>query len=260
MFKRTRSLPLLIILFTSLTGLAQEFAQAPLDSTEQKVAEDPTQFISRIELFNEYQHFNNGIGLNITTLRSVIKFGKRFTTRVEIPFVYNSKNTTEYKQQGFSDISFRLLGFRIYESRKDAISLSIEASLNTAQSPLLGTGKNVIVLMGTYTRVLVPRRMLLAGAIQQANSVSGDPTRPRLSFSKLQVFLLNFWSKKTWTVLAPECFVDYVKGGASMNLEGRFAYAPVPKFNLWAKAGCGLFGSFIARYQWTSEIGGRLFL
>lgn len=256
-----RNLLLLSSLILGFSGVvAQEAADSSSVTSERKVAEDPTQFLSRIEVFNEYQHYNNGINLNITTFRAVIKFGKRFTTRMDIPYGYNSKNTADYKQNGLSDISFRLLGFRLYQSRKDAISLSLEASLNTAQSPLLGTGKNMLILMGTYTRVLVPRRMLLAGAIQQANSVSGDQTRTTIAFSKLQVFLLNFWSKKTWTVVAPECFIDFVKGGASMNLEGRFAYAPIPKVNLWLKGGLGLFGDFIARYQWSTEFGFRLFI
>ncbi len=245
----------------SLPGLAfgQTHADSLTEQEVQKVAEDPTQFVSRTEVFNEYQHYANGINLNITTLRSVIKFGRRFTTRIEVLFVYNSNSSTDYKQQGLSDISFRLLGFRIYQSKKDAVSLSIEGSLNTAQSPLLGSGKNVLVFMGTYTRVLKPKRTLIASAFQQANSVSGDAGRSNISFSKVQAVLLNFWSKKLWTVLAPECFIDYVKGGVSMNLEGRITYAPVPKINVWLKGGLGLFGSFIARYQWTVEFGGRLF-
>jgi len=253
--------PLLLIhiLFTGLAS-GQNHSDSLSEHELEKVAEDPTQFVSRIEVFNEYQHYANGINLNITTLRSVIKIGRRFTTRIEIPFVYNSNTSTDHKQQGLSDISFRLLGFRIYQSKKDAVSLSLEGSLNTAQSPLLGSGKNVFVFMGTYTRVLKPKRTLLAGAFQQANSVSGDAARSTISFSKVQAVLLNFWSKKTWTVLAPECFIDYVKGGVSMNLEGRITYAPVPKINAWLKGGLGLFGSFIARYQWTVEIGGRLFL
>jgi hypothetical protein len=254
--------PLLCLFLLTITYtncLSQAIADTASTATETRAAEDPTQFISRIEVFNEYQHFNSGVNLNITTIRAVIKIGKRFTTRIEVPFVYNSTNTTDYKQQGLSDISFRLLGFRIYESKKDAISLSIEGSLNTAESPLLGTGKNVILFMGTYTRVLKPKRILLAGAIQQANSVSGDAERSTISFSKVQIVLLNFWSKKIWTTLSPECFIDYVKGGASMNLEGRFAYAPKPRINLWIKAGCGLFGDFIARYQWAVEIGARHF-
>ncbi len=254
------------ILFALIFGFLKNacIAQAPLDtanvSAEKKIAEDPSQMISRIEVFNELQHYNSNINLNITTLRAVIKFAKRFTTRIEVPLVYNSKNTTEYTQYGISDISFRLLGFRVYESRRDAISLSIEASLNTAASPLLGTGKNILLFMGTYTRVLIPKRLLLAGAVQQANSISGEKNRNTVSFTKLQALLIQFLSKKTWTALSPECYIDYVKGGVSMNLEGRFAYAPMPKINLWVKAGCGLFGDFIARYQWTSEIGARVFL
>lgn len=250
-----------LLFWAPLSGISQErIDSARQASSEKRVAEDPSQLISRLEIQNELQEYNSGMYLNMSTFRAVIKFAERFTTRIEIPFVYNSKSANEYKQQGISDLSFRVLGFRIYESKRDAITLSLEASLNTAASPLLGTGKNILLFMGTYTRMLVPKRSLLAGAIQQANSISGDQTRARISYTKLQAVLIQFWSKKTWSAVSPEVFLDYIQGGISMNLEGRLAYAPAPKFNLWVKAGCGVFGNFIARYQWTSELGARVFL
>lgn len=249
---------LVVLLFVS-NHSAQTEQDTLVHQEERKVAEDPTQFLSRVELFSEYQHFENGINLNITTLRSVVKLGKRFTSRIDIPVVYNSKNTTDYKQFGLSDISFRLLGYKIYQSKKEALTLSIEVSLNTAQSPLLGSGKNIFLFMGSYTRFLIPKRLLFAGTLQQANSFSGDEARSDLSFSKLQLVLLYFLSKKSWIVIAPEYFLDYTKGQQALNVESRLAYAPLPKFNIWAKAGAGLYGDFMTRYQWTAEIGVRHF-
>lgn len=253
------SLTLLILVLFVLNLHSQGQQDSLIRQEEQKVAEDPTQFLTRLELFNEYQHFENGIDLNLTTLRSVVKLGERFTSRIDIPFVYNSKNTNDYKQFGLSDISFRLLGYKIYQSRREALTLSIEVSLNTAQSPLLGSGKNSVLLMGSYTRFLIPKRMLFAGTLQQAKSFSGDAARNDLSFSKLQLVLLYFLSKKSWVVISPEYFMDYTKGQQALNIESRLAYAPLPKFNVWAKAGAGLYGDFITRYQWTAEIGVRHF-
>ena len=46
------------------------------------------------------------------------------------------------KQSGIGDISFRLLGYKFFEKSKSAFTVSIEISLNTAESPILGTGKN----------------------------------------------------------------------------------------------------------------------
>jgi hypothetical protein len=252
-------LTLFLLLLFVLNHYSQTEHDTLVHQQERKLAEDPTQFLSRVELFNEYQHFINGINLNITTLRSVVKLGKRFTSRIDIPIIYNSKNTTDDKQFGLSDISFRLVGYKIYQSKREAITLSIEVSLNTAQSPLLGSGKNVFLFMGSYTRFLIPKRLLFAGTLQQANSFSGDAARSDLSFSKIQVILLCFLSKKSWVVLTPEYFMDYTRGQQALNLEARFAYAPMPKLNIWAKTGVGIFGDFITRYQWTAEVGLRRF-
>jgi hypothetical protein len=198
--------------------------------------------------------------LNQTTFRTIVKIGKRFTTRVDVPFVYNSFATPkDYQQFGLSDISFRLLGYKIAQSKKSAVTASIEISLNTAQSPLLGAGKNIILPVVSYTRVLNKKGALFAFIFQEAISFSGDEAREPISFSKLQPILLYTWTRKLWTVVAPELYIDYVHGGASMNLEGRIAYAPVKRINVWAQAGGGIFGDFIARYQWGAEVGFRYF-
>jgi hypothetical protein len=226
----------------------------------EKKADDPSDFLTRAELFTEFQHYRN-YDLDLTTFRAILKLGKRFTTRVDIPFNYNSLSTAKtYKQSGLGDITFRLLGYKIIETPKSAVTASIEVSLNTAQSPLLGTGKNLIIPVVSYTAVLNPKRILLSLVLQQANSFSGDEKRGNISFSKLQAILITIWSRKVWTVVAPEFYLDYVHGGLSMDFAGRFAYAPVPRINFWAQSGAGLFGDFAGRYIWSTQIGGRYFI
>jgi hypothetical protein len=55
-------------------------------------------------------------------------------------------------------------------------------------------------------------------------------------------------------------FIDYVRGGVSMNLRSRMTFAPVPRINLWVSPSVGLFGDFPGRYLWSVDIGGRYFL
>jgi hypothetical protein len=238
-------------------------AQTVSDTLAEKLTitagDDPSQFFTRTEVFNELQYFRNDVYINQTTVRTIVKLGKRFTTRLDIPLAYNSFSPSSYRQFGLGDVSFRVLGYKIIQTPRSAVTGSIEMSLNTAQSPLLGTGKNLIIPVVSYTAVLKEKRVLMAFVFQQANSFSGDATRQQVSFSKLQVIVMNIWAKKFWTVVAPECFVDYVHGGVSMNMEGRVAYAPVPRINLWAQTGVGLFGDFVARYRWGTEIGSRYF-
>lgn len=225
-------------------------------------ADDPSQFFTRIEVFNELQHYDNAdLYLNQTVLRTILKIGKRFTTRVDVPFVYSSfASPANHRQSGLGDISFRVLGYRFRERPTSAFTASIEISLNTAQSPLLGTGKNLFIPVVSYTKMVPKKKMLFSLVFQQTNSVSGDEERASISFSKVQAILLKTWSRRAWTVVAPEWFLDYVNGGLSMNLRTRMAYAPTPRINIWITPSVGIFGDFIGRYQWSADIGGRYFL
>ncbi len=253
----------LLFLFFLLHQIITLYGQAEPDTlnvnqNESANADDPSQFFSRVELFNEFQYLPGDVAFNQTVLRTVLKIGKQFTTRLDVPFVYNSISPSgDYEKFGLGDISFRLLGYKFFQSKMSALTASIEISLNTAQSPLRGTGKNMIIPLVSYSVAMKKQKMILAMAFQQINSFSGDKERETVSFSKLQAILIKFWTTKTWTVLAPEWYLDYVHGGVSMNLEARMAYAPARRFNIWVQAGIGIFGDFIARYQWDGEVGIR---
>jgi hypothetical protein len=254
----------LLFIVILLIPAAISNAQAKADSLRRKQsgaeADDPSMFFTRAEVFTELQHYSHDVYLDITTLRAIVKLGNRFTTRLDIPVVHNSLSSEAgYKQSGLGDISFRLLGYKFIETPKSAVTGSIEISLNTAQSPLLGTGKNIVIPVVTYTVVVKPKKILLAFALQQANSFSGDEIREDISFSKLQVILINTWSRRMWTVLAPEWYFDYVHGGVSMNAPIRLAYAPAPRINLWVQSGAGVFGNLKARYDWSLNVGCRYF-
>jgi len=244
------------------------FAQNSVDTVKQeqlkKNADDPSSFLTRIELFNELQHYNrngNEFYVNQTTLRTILKIGKRFTTRIDLPYVYNTVNhPANYKQSGIGDISFRLLGYKFLEKKLSAFTASIEISMNTAQSPILGTGKNIILPVISYSQFIPKKKILFSVVLQQANSLWGDDTRADISFTKLQGIVIKYWSRRVWTVLAPEWFLDYINGGLSMNLRTRMTYAPAPRINLWITPSAGIFGDFAGRYQWSLDIGGRYFL
>jgi len=257
----------LLFFFTLLYHISL-FAQNPADSVKQeqlkKNADDPSQFLTRVELFNELQHYDrngNDYYINQTTLRTILKVGKRFTTRIDVPYVYNSvKNPNNYTQSGIGDISFRLLGYKFLEKKLSAFTASIEISMNTAASPILGTGKNVLLPVLSYSQFIPKKRILFSFVLQQANSISGDEARAKISFSKLQAIVIKYWPPKVWTVLAPEWFLDYINDGLSMNFRTRMTFAPKPRINLWITPSAGIFGDFAGRYQWSLDIGGRYFL
>ena len=155
----------LLLLFFSLYYISFLCAQNTADTIKQeqikKNADDPANFLTRVEFFNELQHHEkngNDFYVNQTTLRTIFKLGKRFTTRIDLPYVYNTINTpANHKQSGIGDISFRLLGYKFLEKKLSAFTASIEVSMNTAQSPILGTGKNVILPVVSYSK-LIPKK------------------------------------------------------------------------------------------------------
>jgi hypothetical protein len=225
-------------------------------------ADDPSQFFTRIEVFNEVQYYDGkDYYLNQSVVRAIVKIGKRFTTRVDIPYVNNSIAAgKEYKHSGLGDISFRLLGFKFLDRPRSAFTTSIELSMNTAESRYLGTGKNILIPMITYTLLAPKVKMLFSLVVQQVNSVSGDEERRTVNFSKVQFIALKTLSRRLWVVLAPEWYLDYENKGLSMNLRTRMTYAPAPRMNIWISPSAGIFGDFVGRYQWSMDIGGRYFL
>ena len=257
----------LLLCFLSLHLISFLFAQNSTDTVKQeqlkKNADDPANFLTRVEVFNELQHHEkngNDFYVNQTTLRTIFRLGKRFTTRIDLPYVYNSINTpANHKQSGIGDISFRLLGYKFWEKKLSAFTASIEISMNTAQSPILGTGKNLLIPVVSYSKLIPRKKILISAVLQQTNSISGDDTRSDVSFSKLQVIVLKYWSRRFWTVLAPEWFYDYINDGLSMNLRTRFTGAPTPRMNIWITPSAGIFGDFVGRYKWSIDIGGRYF-
>jgi|GEM_PF-1251307 len=253
-------------LFIILLSCSYLVAQTSTDSTQinqkPKNADDPSSFLTRLEVFNEFQHYENGIELNQTVIRNIIKLGKKFTTRIDVPFVHNTYSSPAgYDQFGLGDISFRLLGYKIKESRKSAFTVSLEIQLNTAASPILGTGKNLFIPVITYSDVLKGNKNLVSVVLQQVNSFSGDDNRADISFTKIQPIFLHFWSKRWWTVVADELFIDYKHdANTSMIVKGRMVNAPTPRLNIWLQGNVGLYGDFVTRYQWGMEAGVRYFL
>jgi hypothetical protein len=262
---KLRPMKKLLLVFLLLQQINVLYCQNLSDTTrvgqaEGAAGDDPSQFFTRIELFNEVQNYPNSVWWDQTTLRINVKIGKRFTTRLDFPFVYNSLSTpADYAHYGLGDISLRLLGYQILQSKRSALTVSIEVGFNTAQSPILGTGKNMFVPMLTFSHMLNNHRTIISFVFQQANSFGGYSDRSTLSYSKLQAIVIHVWTRKFWSVAAPECYIDYVKGGLSMNFEVRSAYAPNRRINVWAQAGVGVFGDFVARYQWGAEVGCRYY-
>jgi hypothetical protein len=238
------------------------FGQARSDSTkfseEGGVSQDdPSNVLTRVELFNEYQQTTSGRPINITTVRGIMAIGKRFTTRIDIPYVSLPTVSSPEATSGLSDISIRLLGYRLLKTRRSAMLASVELSMPTAQSPLLGSGRYVLTPVIAYSAVFPKTKSIMALTYQEYFSFGGDESRMNIRWTRFQLYYIQPWSRRFWTMLLPEYYYDHANGGSSMNVEMFGFYRISNRFSCWLKGGVGLFGEHPARYTWTSEVGLR---
>ncbi len=236
----------------------QAFGQT--DSTSRQngiLQDDPSNVFTRIELFTEYQTSTSGEVLNVTTARGIMAIGKRFTTRLDIPYITLPRTSSTEATSGIGDVSARLLGYKILQSRRSAMLASVEVSFPTAQSPLLGLGRNIITPVIAYSFYMPKRKAVLALTYQDYFSFGGDESRAHIRWSRIQLYHIHPWSRRVWTLVLPELYYDHADGGFSMNVEATGYYRMSDRFAVWLKGGAGLFGDHPARYDWTVEVGLR---
>jgi hypothetical protein len=219
--------------------------------------DDPANVFTRIEVFHEYQRLRNGQFMNVTTTRGIMALGKRFTTRVDIPYVSLPNSSSTEPTSGIGDISLRLLGYKFLESKRSALLASLELSLPTATSPNLGLGRYVITPVVAYSIYLPKRKSIIALTYQEYFSFGGDESRQNIRWTRMQLYHIKPWSRRFWTLLLPELYYDHANGGTSMNLELYGFYRINNRFSFWLKGGKGLYGEHPARYNWTMEVGLR---
>lgn len=190
----------------------------------------------------------------MTTARGIMAIGKRFTTRLDIPYITLPRTSSTEATSGIGDVSARLLGYKILQSRRSAMLASVEVSFPTAQSPLLGTGRNIITPVIAYSFYMPKRKAVLALTYQDYFSFGGDESRAHIRWSRIQLYHIHPWSRRVWTLVLPELYYDHADGGYSMNVEATGYYRMSDRFAVWLKGGAGLFGDHPARYDWTVRL------
>ncbi|MBL7846274.1 MAG: hypothetical protein JNL40_02305 [Cyclobacteriaceae bacterium] len=219
--------------------------------------DDPSNVVTRIELFSEYQTGTDGKAANVTTVRGIMAVGKRFTTRIDIPYLHRPGINSTEATSGLGDISARLLGYKVLESKRSAVLASVEMSFPTAQSPFLGFGRYVVTPVIAFSTFFPKQKSIMALTYQEYFSFGGDESRSHIRWARVQLYHIKPWSKRIWTLLLPEYYYDYSTGGSSMNMEVAVNYRVSNQLAIWLKGGAGLFGDHPARYSWTIEPGLR---
>jgi len=241
--------------FTPVSLNAQN--SSPNDSiAEDKIPDDPTELITRMELKNEFYQTNTEGYLNLTTLRLVYRVAKRLSIRADLPVAYSAPGVEGVEPKfGLSDVSVRLLGWRIINRLPWVAVASAEMAFNTASDPLLGTGKNQIIPSFAIARFLPKQKVISAVVVQQFISFGGFSDRQNFNYSRLTFVELRAF-KGGWIFVAqPKLFYDWENGTHfSMVLEAIGVKMMSRNYSLAMQAGAGLFGDLPTRYDWKLEV------
>ena len=188
------------------------------------------------------------------------KLGKRFGARVRTRFqslsVENPSDglfgTSEVS--GIGDIDARVL-YMAYASKRVIVVPGLEAYFDTASTPALGNGANVLapVLFGVFPGVL-GGKSLFAPGYQYLFDISGDDTK----ISRSQIDLYFVWllgAGKHWLIVDPQIVLDHENSvePALVEVEWGYMIAPSVGASTYVRPGVGI-GSD-KPYEWNVEFG-----
>ncbi len=220
---------------------------------------DPTDFRTRLDFRNRYLAPQAGGYRNTFTSRVDYAFSKIVGMRMELPYVHSDlRNPRIAPDTGIGDLSVRI-NYRALRTDKFALVVGSELQFDTAESPQLGAGKNVIAPIA-FISFAVPRlRSTMFPTVQYFRSVGGDDERPDVNYTAVKLFTITRWPANFYTGSEGVMYIDHHRKqriGATVEVEvGRFLS---PHLALWMRPGIGTHGDDVPQvYHWNFEVGFR---
>jgi hypothetical protein len=102
-------------------------------------------------------------------------------------------------------------------------------------------------------------RSHLYETVEHFVSFDGDPDRPGVALTKLDIHVMTEWSTTTWTRVGGEFFVDW-KGGehTGLNVDAELGKSLGPGLEIWIRPGFGVFGEDVPGVvEWSVAAGVR---
>jgi len=89
--------------------------------------------------------------------------------------------------------------------------------------------------------------------------VGGNPSRPDVDYSTLQLQLNTLWSKEWWTLVEGDLNLDWTRAAKTgAVLEGEVGRRFGPHWRAWVRPGVGLWGQDVrGTYDWAAQVGMR---
>ena len=174
---------------------------------------NPVNFTNDFRMWMEVQSLEGDNSLTRTTFEYRTPLSSKVASRirgykVDLSF---SSGPSSFTTTGFGDMDVRLIWVPTV-SKKGALALGIEATLNTATQPILGSGKTTLGPQAflVFFQPLGIKGAILAPAYQYVFDIGGDDLRSPISRSAIDVFFV--WlagDKKHWVTINPTIVIDH---------------------------------------------------
>ena len=204
-------------------AIAQDTAGTVNSTKRLENGTDPIDFISRLEVKNEYVDIDGGHE-NVTTFQGDYAFSKTFLVRMEVPVVdsdppgsaggpelldlpVESGVPGASPKTGLGDILVRAVA-RVLKTDSFAMGVGAEVILDSATADETGTGKNQFapILAAVYYPV---EELSIFPIIKDHISFGGDSDRADIHFLSFELNVEYDWPRGWWTTLAPELLINF---------------------------------------------------
>lgn len=217
-----------------------------------------TQFVGRIQIAGEIRERPSTAGETRANFRVDQPLGDRGLIRVDARYHDREQLNGQTDLTGLGDISARI-GYRLLERDEFQLFAGTEVIFPTASPGGLGDGK---FTLGPGVAISIPLpeiRSVLFPVLQHYQSVGGDPSRERVSYSQLELEINTPWGSHWWTNVLPTWRVDWEQNAKSaMLLDGEIGRKFGPHYRAWLRGGSTLWGSGVSgTYNWMVQFGIR---
>ncbi len=230
--------------------------------TEQDISKtvSPDKAKQRFFLRNEFREREDGTHINILEALYDLPLTDDLVLRTQVPHVTN--NPPEGSTvNGLGDIT-NVLYYKYKRDNGKSYFIGLEAKWNTARSPKLGTGKNLLAPTW-FASISVPKyNTILFPLIQRYFTVSGDADRQDLEYTVIKPRWLTKLKNRYYTFVEPVIYIDHENNNETTGvLEVELGRFLTPQTMAYVRPGAGLWGETDSPYlfEWNFEIGIRYF-
>jgi hypothetical protein len=172
----------------------------------------PVELIPRLELRQSFVQLHSGVSAHVTTTEVDISYTNRVLLRYQGPLkVVNGPNG---QTNGFGDVAIQAVVL-FASSPRFLVATITGVVLDTASQPVLGDGKQQLVLGGAVGAKPV-RWWLPYLIVQEQISVAGDAARPDVNQLLARVGNIIFGKGFNWLKVDLDTLVDFAGDAGSL--------------------------------------------